>query len=123
MVTVTSADDDLAPAAAPGGAEIVMIDCSGSMGDRARSHAARQAATVAAIDAIRDGVTSRWSPAPRGPHGLPRTAAWCRRRPAPGGGAAAEAGRAPGGGTAIGRGCAWPDRLFTAHGGSGTRSC
>jgi hypothetical protein len=53
IVTVTSADDDLAPEDDPGGAEIIMIDCSGSMAGRGKIAAARQAAAVA-IDAIRD---------------------------------------------------------------------
>jgi Mg-chelatase subunit ChlD len=56
IVTVTSADDDLAPDDDPGGTEIIMIDCSGSMARHGKIAAARQAAAVA-IDAIRDGVT------------------------------------------------------------------
>ncbi|HEX3489662.1 MAG TPA: VWA domain-containing protein [Streptosporangiaceae bacterium] len=56
IVTVTSADDDLAPEDDAGGAEIIMIDCSGSMARHGKIAAARQAAAVA-IDAIRDGVT------------------------------------------------------------------
>jgi hypothetical protein len=55
IVTVTSADDDLALEDDPGGAEIIMIDCSGSMSGRGKIAAARQAAGVA-IDTIRDGV-------------------------------------------------------------------
>ena len=56
IVTVTSADDDLAPDDDAGGAEIIMIDCSGSMARHGKIAAARQAAAVA-IGAIRDGVT------------------------------------------------------------------
>ena len=58
IVAVTSAenDDDLALDDDPGGAEIIMIDCSGSMARHGKIAAARQAAAVA-IDAIRDGVT------------------------------------------------------------------
>ncbi|MGH3396466.1 MAG: hypothetical protein ACRDPO_17430 [Streptosporangiaceae bacterium] len=55
IVTVTSANDDLAPDDDLGGAELIMIDCSGSMAGRGKIAAARQAAAVA-IDAIRDGV-------------------------------------------------------------------
>lgn len=56
IVTVTSAHDDRPLEDDPGGAEIIMIDCSGSMSGRGKIAAARHAAAVA-IDTIRDGVS------------------------------------------------------------------
>jgi len=57
IVTVTSAGSTApGPPATPGAAEIIIVDCSGSMSDpRTKMIQARQA-TAAAIDAIRDGV-------------------------------------------------------------------
>ena len=55
IVTVTSGRQ---PAAldAPAAAEIIIVDCSGSMSDPADKLAEAKAATAAAIDALRDGV-------------------------------------------------------------------
>ena len=57
IVTVTSAGSAVdVPAAAARAAEIIIVDCSGSMGEpMAKMDQAREA-TAAAIDAIRDGV-------------------------------------------------------------------
>ncbi len=57
IVTVTS-PDTASPASAgdPGSAEIIIIDCSGSMGDPWTKIAEARAATSAAVDVIRDGV-------------------------------------------------------------------
>jgi von Willebrand factor type A C-terminal domain/von Willebrand factor type A domain len=57
IVTVKSAGSAAdVPAAATSAAEIIIVDCSGSMGEpRAKMDQAREA-TAAAIDAIRDGV-------------------------------------------------------------------
>jgi hypothetical protein len=56
IVTVTSGRQ---PAAldAPAAAEIIIVDCSGSMNDPAGKMAEAKVATAAAIDAIRDGVS------------------------------------------------------------------
>jgi hypothetical protein len=57
VITVTSADT-LAPAAGTGAssAEIIVIDCSGSMGVPPTKLAQARVATSAAVDVIRDGV-------------------------------------------------------------------
>ena len=55
VVTVTS-PDTVAAAPAAGGAEIIIVDCSGSMGSPRTKIAEARAATVAAVDLIRDGV-------------------------------------------------------------------
>jgi hypothetical protein len=57
IVTVTSEDAAApGPAAGPDSAEIIIIDCSGSMGAPESKIAEARAATSAAVDAIRDGV-------------------------------------------------------------------
>jgi hypothetical protein len=62
IVTVTSSDaavvTDTGPAAGAGGgaAEIIIVDCSGSMGAPQAKIAEARAATGAAVDVIRDGV-------------------------------------------------------------------
>jgi hypothetical protein len=57
VVSVTSPDTPLATSAASGGAEIIMVDCSGSMGAPETKIAEARVATSAALDAIRDGVS------------------------------------------------------------------
>jgi hypothetical protein len=60
IVTVTSGRHSAtlgAPAAGPAAAEIIIVDVSGSMNDPADKMAEAKAATAAAIDAIRDGVS------------------------------------------------------------------
>jgi hypothetical protein len=58
IVTVTSADTAAAgvPAPSTSGAEIIIIDCSGSMRSPQTKIAQARAATAAAVDVIRDGV-------------------------------------------------------------------
>ncbi len=60
IITVTSADtlppDAGAAAPGQGGAEILIIDCSGSMGSPQTKIAEARTATSAAIDVLRDGV-------------------------------------------------------------------
>jgi hypothetical protein len=57
IITVTAPDSGLAaPAASSGGAEIIIIDCSGSMRSPRTKIEQARAATAAAIDVIRDGV-------------------------------------------------------------------
>jgi von Willebrand factor type A C-terminal domain/von Willebrand factor type A domain len=59
IVTVTAAGDATGPAPGPvasGAAEIVIIDCSGSMEYPHTKIVAARAATAAAVDVIRDGV-------------------------------------------------------------------
>ena len=56
VVSVTSPDTPLATSATIGGAEIIIVDCSGSMGAPETKIAEARVATSAALDAIRDGV-------------------------------------------------------------------
>jgi hypothetical protein len=57
IITVTSPDTGLtASAASSGGAEIIIIDCSGSMRSPRTKIEQARAATAAAVDVIRDGV-------------------------------------------------------------------
>jgi von Willebrand factor type A C-terminal domain/von Willebrand factor type A domain len=57
IITVTSADTGpAAPAEDMGAAEIIMVDCSGSMSSPPTKIAQARAATSAAVDVIRDGV-------------------------------------------------------------------
>jgi hypothetical protein len=57
IVTVTSPDTGLAaPTGNSGGAEIIIIDCSGSMRSPRTKIEQARAATAAAVDVIRDGV-------------------------------------------------------------------
>jgi hypothetical protein len=56
IVTVTSPDAPPAAAASGDSAEVVIVDCSGSMGAPQTKIAEARAATSAAIDVIRDGV-------------------------------------------------------------------
>jgi Mg-chelatase subunit ChlD len=56
IVTVTSPDTPLATPATISGAEIIIVDCSGSMGAPETKIAEARMATSAAVDAISDGV-------------------------------------------------------------------
>ena len=57
IITVTSPDTGIeAPAGNAGGAEIIIIDCSGSMRSPRTKIEQARAATAAAVDVIRDGV-------------------------------------------------------------------
>jgi hypothetical protein len=58
VVTVTAAGDATAvaaPAEGPGRAEVIIFDCSGSMGSARKMQAAKEAAAVA-VDSLEDGV-------------------------------------------------------------------
>jgi hypothetical protein len=115
IVTVTSAEatavqNDLA------GAEIIIIDCSGSMAPRGKIGAARDA-TMVALDVIRDGVafaviTGNQRARPLFPDdgslaiAGPLTRAAAKR---------AVAGLRAGGGTAIGQWLRLAHQVFTAH--------
>ena len=54
VITVTSSGGTVA--AAPTAAQVIMIDCSGSMDNPGTKMAAAKAATATAIDTLRDGV-------------------------------------------------------------------
>jgi von Willebrand factor type A C-terminal domain/von Willebrand factor type A domain len=56
VVTVTAGTVTAAPAAEPDSAEIIIVDCSGSMMNPQSKIAEARTATAAAVDAIRDGV-------------------------------------------------------------------
>jgi hypothetical protein len=118
VVTVTSPDTaDMVPATDTGSAEIIIIDCSGSMNAPQTKIAEARAATVAALDVIRDGVafaviagTEKARPAFPADGSLAiadeRTREAAKR---------AVAGLRPGGGTAIGKWLRLAHQIFTAH--------
>ncbi|HTS96769.1 MAG TPA: VWA domain-containing protein [Streptosporangiaceae bacterium] len=118
IVTVTSPDVGVAaPAADAGSAEIIIIDCSGSMRSPQTKIAEARAATAAAVDMIRDGVafaviagTERAQPV--FPHdGSLAVADVTARQYAK----QAVAGLMPRGGTAIGQWLRLALSMFTAH--------
>lgn len=118
VVTVTTAGTvAAAPAAEANSAEIIIIDCSGSMGAPKTKIAEARAATAAAVDVIRDGVAFA-------------VIAGTNRAVAifPGGGGLAVAGQEaresakkavarlqPGGGTAIGQWLRLAHQMFASH--------
>lgn len=118
VVTVTTAGTvAAAPAAETNSAEIIIIDCSGSMGAPRTKIAEARAATAAAVDVIRDGVAFA-------------VIAGTNRAVAifPGGGGLAVAGQEaresakkavarlqPGGGTAIGQWLRLAHQMFASH--------
>jgi hypothetical protein len=121
IITVTAADTAGTPAAdAAGiqsGAEIIIVDCSGSMGAPQTKMAEARAATAAAIDVIRNGVafaviagTERARPVfpPDGSLAIagPATRDAAKR---------AVTGLRPNGGTAIGQWLQLAHRMFTSH--------
>jgi hypothetical protein len=118
VVTVTSPDTaDMVPAVDTGSAEIIIIDCSGSMNAPRTKIAEARAATVAALDVIRDGVafaviagTEEALPAFPADGSLAiadeRTREAAKR---------AVAGLRPGGGTAIGKWLRLAHQIFTTH--------
>jgi hypothetical protein len=118
IVTVTS-PDTMSAASAPdaGSAEIIIVDCSGSMRSPQTKIAEARMATVAAIDVIRDGVafaviagTERAQPV--FPHdGTMAVADATTRQYAK----QAVAGLMPRGGTAIGQWLRLARSIFTAH--------
>jgi hypothetical protein len=121
IITVTAADTAGTPAAdAAGiqsGAEIIIVDCSGSMGAPQTKMAEARAATAAAIDVIRDGVafaviagTERARPVfpPDGSLAIAGPAARDAAK-------RAVTGLRPSGGTAIGQWLQLAHRMFTSH--------
>jgi hypothetical protein len=117
IVTVTTAGTpSAAPIADETSAEIIIIDCSGSMTAQSK-FAEAQAATAAAVDAIRDGVdftviagTDRVIPVYPSILGLvvaePQTREWAKR---------AVADLEPGGMTAMGQWLRRAQKLFISH--------
>jgi von Willebrand factor type A C-terminal domain/von Willebrand factor type A domain len=120
IVTVTSADTGpAAPAveAGAGAAEIIIIDCSGSMSSPRTKIAEARAATTAAVDVIRDGVAfaviaGTHSAQPVFPAGGSLAVADERTRQAA---KQAVAGLRPGGGTAIGQWLGLAHHMFTSN--------
>ncbi len=124
VVTVTASGEAAAvPAADPGSAEIIIIDCSGSMSAPRTKIAEARAATAAAIDVIRDGVafaviagTDQAAPVfpPDGTLTMstPQTREWAKQ---------AVSGLLPGGGTAIGRWLTLAHQMFMSYPGATLR--
>ena len=118
VVTVaTSVEAPAAPAAGPASAEIIIIDCSGSMGSPQTKIAEARAATAAAVDVIRDGVafaviagTERAVPVFPADGTLAVADPQSRERAK-----RAVAGQRPGGGTAIGQWLSLAHQMFTSH--------
>jgi von Willebrand factor type A C-terminal domain/von Willebrand factor type A domain len=116
--TVTSGDGGLAgPAADSGSAEIIIIDCSGSMRSPQTKIAEARAATAAAVDVIRDGVafavvagTDKAQPVY--PHDGTLAVADAQTRQSA---KEAVAGLLPRGGTAIGQWLRLAYSMFTDH--------
>lgn len=120
IVTVTAAASAGTPADAAGGqagAEIIIVDCSGSMSVPRNKMPDARAATAAAVDVIRDGVafaviagTERAQPVfpPDGSLAIadPATRDMAKQ---------AAAGLRPNGGTAIGQWLQLAHRMFTSH--------
>jgi len=106
IVTVTSAGSAAGGSASPArAAEIIIVDCSGSMGEPMAKMAQAREATAAAIDAIRDGVAfavvaGNWRARLVYPKGRTLAIADAHTRQAAKGSLAR---LNPGGGTAIGR--------------------
>jgi hypothetical protein len=117
IITVTSADTGLEPPAEDtGAAEIIMVDCSGSMSSPRTKIAQARAATAAAVDVIRDGVAfaviaGTQSARPVFPPDGRLAVADARTREAA---KYAVAGLRPGGGTAIGQWLGLAHRMFTS---------
>jgi von Willebrand factor type A C-terminal domain/von Willebrand factor type A domain len=118
VVTVTtSGAASAAPATDPASAEIIIIDCSGSMSAPRTKIAEARGATAAAVDVIRDGVafaviagTERAIPVFPSDGTLavadPQTREQAKR---------AVAGLLPGGGTAIGQWLSLAHQMFLSH--------
>jgi hypothetical protein len=118
VVTVATAGTAAAaPAAAASSAEIIIVDCSGSMNAPPSKIAEARAATAAAVDVIRDGVAfaviagthqakAIFPPDESLAVADPQTRESAKR---------AVAGLRPGGGTAIGQWLWLAHRMFTSH--------
>jgi von Willebrand factor type A C-terminal domain/von Willebrand factor type A domain len=118
VVTVTSPDTEVA--AGPedqGSAEIIIIDCSGSMGDPRTKIAEARAATAAAVDVIRDGVAfaviaGNHTAAPIFPNNGTMAIADAQTRAMA---KQAVTGLRPGGGTAIGQWLGLARQIFGSY--------
>jgi von Willebrand factor type A C-terminal domain/von Willebrand factor type A domain len=117
IITVTSADTGPeAPVEDTGAAEIIMVDCSGSMSSPRTKIAQARAATSAAVDVIRDGVAfaviaGTQSARPVFPPDGRLAVADAQTREAA---KYAVAGLRPGGGTAIGQWLGLAHHMFTS---------
>jgi len=117
IVTVTSTGTPAGPSFAPRAAQVVMVDCSGSMDYPPTKMSAARQATRAAIDAIRDGVPFA---VVAGTH-VARMVFPGTEYLVPADASSRAAAKAAvdrltaGGGTAIGQWLALADRLFTGH--------
>jgi hypothetical protein len=117
IITVTSSDTGPgAPVEDTGAAEIIMVDCSGSMSSPRTKIAQARAATSAAVDVIRDGVAfaviaGTQSARPVFPPDGRLAVADARTREAA---KYAVADLRPGGGTAIGQWLGLAHRMFTS---------
>jgi len=117
VITVTSGETVPAAAEEADGAEIIIIDCSGSMGSPRTKIAEARAATMAAVDVIRDGVAfaviaGSTSARPVFPtDGTMAVADPASRRAAQ----QAVSRLRPGGGTAIGQWLRLAERMFSAN--------
>jgi hypothetical protein len=117
IITVTSADTGPeAPAEDTGAAEIIMVDCSGSMSSPRTKIAQARAATSAAVDVIRDGVAfaviaGTQSARPVFPPDGHLAVADAQTREAA---KYAVSGLRPGGGTAIGQWLGLAHHMFTS---------
>jgi von Willebrand factor type A C-terminal domain/von Willebrand factor type A domain len=117
IITVTSADTGPeAPVEDTGAAEIIMVDCSGSMSSPRTKIAQARAATSAAVDVIRDGVAfaviaGTQAARPAFPYDGRLAVADAQTREAA---KHAVADLRPGGGTAIGQWLGLAHRMFTS---------
>jgi hypothetical protein len=118
VITVATAGTaSAAPAPAASSAEIIIVDCSGSMNAPPSKIAEARAATAAAVDVIRDGVAfaviagTHQATAIFPPDGSLAVAGQPARESAK----RAVASLRPGGGTAIGQWLWLAHRMFTSH--------
>jgi von Willebrand factor type A C-terminal domain/von Willebrand factor type A domain len=118
VVTVTAPDTaDFVPAGSGGSAEIIIIDCSGSMASPQTKIAQARAATAVAVDAIRDGVAfAVIAGTRRAQHVFPEGGGLAVADQRTRGRAKHLVGRLrPGGGTAIGEWLRLAHETFTGH--------
>ncbi|HVB44955.1 MAG TPA: VWA domain-containing protein [Streptosporangiaceae bacterium] len=118
VVTVaTSGEAAASPAADPGSAEIIIVDCSGSMSAPRTKIAEARAATAAAVDVIRDGVAfAVIAGTERAVAVFPSDGTLVAASPVSRDLAKqAVAGLLPGGGTAIGQWLSLARQMFLSH--------
>jgi len=117
VITVTSGENVPEAAEEVAGAEIIMIDCSGSMGSPRTKIAEARAATAAAVDVIRDGVAFAVVAGNTGARPVfPVDGSLVIASPATRQAAQqAVAGLRPGGGTAIGQWLRLAQQMFRGH--------